>query len=120
MPQLLLSHVDIIDSAIDALMSLPPSTSATCSRELPPELSNTWKQAAERGIFAFDSDAHGGPYRLIAVPRTPTTVWDLPESVGTVARAVVLTAVVFRTCKEITEADLRKVEVQPIWRASCR
>jgi hypothetical protein len=34
---------------------------------------------AERGLFAFDSDPHGGPYRLVAAPVTPVRAADLPE-----------------------------------------
>jgi len=64
---------------------------------------------AERGIFAFDSDSCGGPYRLIAAPHIPIRLEDLPASVGEVARIIVLDAVAFRTSGELTEADIRGV-----------
>src|SRR2546422_533950 len=60
-------------------------TTAKCERELRPDLTNTWKIMAERGIFAFDSDPLGGPYRLIATPQVPIRVDELPGAVAEVA-----------------------------------
>src|SRR5471030_914077 len=79
-PEAFLRSIDPVDSAIDTIMSLPASTSAECNRELPAGLTNTWRLVAERGVFAFDSDPHGGPYRPIATPHVPVRLQDLPMS----------------------------------------
>ena len=39
---------------------------------------STWTRMAERGLFAFDADIYGGPYRLIAAPVTPLKFHELP------------------------------------------
>src|SRR5215470_2211722 len=65
-PHAFLQDVEAFDAAIASIISQPACTTTACSRELPTGLTNTWKLMAERGIFAFDSDPVGGPYRLIA------------------------------------------------------
>ena len=71
------------DEAIAVVMALPATTPSRFGPEVkPPGLENTWKRAAERGLYAFDSDSLGGPYRLVASPYTPTFVWELPPVVS--------------------------------------
>lgn len=83
------------DAAIDAILALPASTRARFAPQLPPNLQNTWQLVAERGLFAFDSDVHGGPYRQVAAPIAPIHVDDLPQSARSVARAITLRRVRF-------------------------
>jgi hypothetical protein len=71
--------------AIDELLAGPASTTARFAPEFPAARQNTWQLVAERGLYAFDSDAHGGAYRLLAAPSVPARVADLPSA----ARAVV-------------------------------
>jgi hypothetical protein len=108
-PKAFLADIDAFDAAIATILSLAPrTTAATCNRELPAGLTNTWKLMAERGLFAFDSDPHGGPYRLIAAPHRPVSLQDLPPMVRGVAERVVLSTVVFRVVREISESDIRQ------------
>src|SRR4051794_13176045 len=69
-PPTFLRDVQAYDDAIDAILAAPASTSTRLAPELPPHCTNTWRLVAERGLFAFDSDVHGGSYRLVAAPQT--------------------------------------------------
>lgn len=77
-PQEFLRDTDAHDAAIEAILALPVSTTARFAPALPSGKKNTWRMMAERGLFAFDSDANGGPYRLVAAPQAPVRVAELP------------------------------------------
>jgi hypothetical protein len=110
-PAALLADTDAFDAAIATVLSMPGSTTtATCTRELPVDLINTWKLVAERGLFAFDSDPPGGPYRLIAAPTRPVCLQELPPIVRDVAGRVVLSTVAFRVAREISEREIPRRE----------
>lgn len=86
-PSKFLDNVEAHDAAIDAIMDSPIRCQASFFPDIAPGLVNTWRDAAMRGLFAFDSDPNGGPYRLVAAPLLPIHVRDLPASVvGTVER----------------------------------
>lgn len=80
-PDEFLRDTDAHDAAIDAVLASPASTVARFAPEIPPGLKNTWRMVAERGLFAFDSDPHGGPYRVVAAPADPIRIVDLPRGV---------------------------------------
>jgi hypothetical protein len=73
-----LRDTDAHDAAIGVILALPESTVARFAPELAPGLKNTWKMVAERGLFAFDCDPNGGPYRLVAAPLVPLRMDSLP------------------------------------------
>jgi hypothetical protein len=106
-PEEFLKDIDAFDSAIASILSLAVSSPVNCSRDVPVGLCNTWKMVAERGLFAFDSDPLGGPYRLIATPHRPVILENLPTIVKGVVSRVVLSQVTFRIAQEITEDQLR-------------
>jgi hypothetical protein len=89
-PEAFLRDTDAHDAAIDAILAAPASTTARFAPELPAGLRNTWREIAERGVFAFDSDAHGRPYRLVAVPEAPVRVAALPDRAAVVVSSLVL------------------------------
>jgi hypothetical protein len=107
-PEAFLEDIDAFDSAITTILSLPATTSSTCVRELPPGHTNTWRLMADRGLFAFDSDPLGGPYRLIAAPHQAIAPDSLPSSVRLVLERLVLPSVTFKTAKEVTETQIRR------------
>jgi hypothetical protein len=72
-PASFLDDTDRHDAAIAELLTAPAGNRAQFSPDLRPGLGNTWRLVAERGVFAFDSDPHGGPYRLVAMPKHPAT-----------------------------------------------
>jgi len=80
-PGAFLDDTDAHDSAIEAILALPESTEAECFPDLAPGLVNTWRLVAERGLYAYDCDPNGGPYRLVASPADPTRLEDLPAVV---------------------------------------
>jgi hypothetical protein len=77
-PAEFLRDTDKHDTAIHAILASHASTTARFAPALPPGFENTWRLVAERGLFAFDSDLHGGPYRLVAAPDAPARAADLP------------------------------------------
>ncbi|KYG01202.1 hypothetical protein BE20_53390 [Sorangium cellulosum] len=104
-PDELLRDTDAHDAAIDAVLASPASTVARVAQELPPGLKNTWRMVAERGLFAFDSDPHGGPYRMVAAPADPIRIFDLPRSVIDVVERLKLRQVRF-ACQSVIHAEL--------------
>lgn len=85
-PEGYLRNTDLHDAAIDAILALPTSTSALFAPVLKPGLTNIWRLVAERGLFAYDADVHGGPYRLVAAPAEPATTARMPAGVRSVLR----------------------------------
>jgi hypothetical protein len=94
--------------AIDEILTMPVRTKALCERELAPGLVNTWRLVAERGVFAFDSDPLGGPYRLIARPDVPVRLAELPAAVAEVVQGVTLRTVRFDEARELSESQLSR------------
>lgn len=99
-PDSFIADVEAHDRAIAELVAHAPSTKAAFAPQIAPGLTNTWLQVAERGVFAFDSDPNGGPYRLVAAPVTPLQVEELPEKIASVAKTIVLPRVRFKDSKE--------------------
>jgi len=110
-PDAFIASIATFDEAIDAILLMPPISVATCTRELPDGLENTWKLIAERGFFAYDSDPLGGPYRLIAAPLNPVALANLPVPIRNVAGTIVLPSVAFKRAREITEEQIRKAHL---------
>lgn len=84
-PKEFLRDTDAHVMAIQAVLALPASTEAKFSPALAPGLVNTWRLVAERGLYAYDCDPHGGPYRLVAAPAVSARADALPAVVADVA-----------------------------------
>lgn len=95
------------DAAIEMLLGMPAGTSALFSPHVAPGLDNTWRQVAERGLFAFDSDPGGGPYRLVAAPEVPIQIDNLPSAVADVAAAITFSELRFVALRVISAGALR-------------
>jgi hypothetical protein len=63
-----LIDTDAHDRAIQTIIAMQPRTPSVLFSE-EGDLT-TWTRMAERGLFAFDADIYGGPYRLVAAPVT--------------------------------------------------
>jgi hypothetical protein len=61
------------DEAIEAILARPAVTTARFAPDFPPDVVNIWRLAAERGLFAYDGELNGGPYRLNAAPEARFT-----------------------------------------------
>jgi len=106
-PNGFLGSVDQHDRAIDAILQLAPTTSELFAPTLAPGLDNTWAEVARRGLFAYVSDAHGGPYRLVAAPTNPAHLSSLPESVRQVAEKLKFAHLSFAQTDTIPAATIR-------------
>lgn len=107
-PDEFLRYIDSFDAAIEAILTVAPRTRAICALQLRPELVNTWQAMAERGVFAFDSDLFGGPYKLIASPTAPIRVDELPDQAADVVRRITYPHVRFSALAEASAELLRR------------
>ena len=89
-PRSFLADTDAHDAGLDALMASRATTSARFFCEIKAGLDNAWKKAAERGVYAFDSDPNGAPYRLVAAPQDAVTTDGVPEATAEAAGMVKL------------------------------
>lgn len=87
-PAEFLLDTDAHDVALEVLLAMPASTSARFAPPMADGFRNTWRLAAERGLFAYDTDPSGGPYRLVAAPSVPCLLSSLPSSVQGVAARI--------------------------------
>jgi hypothetical protein len=108
-PPELLRDTDAHDAAIDSILALEASTNARSARQLKAGVEDTWAAVAERGLFAFDSDPNGGPYRRVAVPEHAIRVADLPEAAAVVVKRLALVNVRFSEVHELPTEALQHV-----------
>lgn len=106
-PRRFLADPDAHERAIAQLLALPRRTEASCEPSLCTRLVDTWQLIGERGVFAFDSDPAGGPYRRIAVPGTPVYVKELPRDVAHAALKIRYAQLDFASATEISERALQ-------------
>jgi len=100
-PEVCLEDVEAYDAAVEAILSMEAST-----RYAPQvERIDTWQRMAQRGVFAYDADYFGGPYRIVATPEHPIRLDALPVAVASVARRLTLSHLRFSEMSEI-EAEL--------------
>jgi hypothetical protein len=98
------AHAD----AIEAILACPATTSARFSPELGPQHINTWKLAAERGLFAFDEDPSGDPYILVAAPEIPICIHQLHEAAIAVLATLRFSRLRFAGMTALSERALRE------------
>lgn len=84
-PGAFLDDTDAHDRAIEAILALPESTEAKFFPDLAPGFVNTWRLVAERGLYAYDADPNGGPYRVVASPANPARIETFSAIVGDAA-----------------------------------
>jgi hypothetical protein len=110
-PAEFLRDTDAHYDAIQAILALPASTTARFVPEIAPDLVNTWKLVAERGLFAFDCDPNGGPYWLVAAPQHAVRVNELPTPIAEVVRRISLGGC-FRNLATVTADRLAQNRAQ--------
>jgi hypothetical protein len=107
-PPEFLRDTEAHDVAIDAVLASTPITQARHAPQLPPGVENTWRLVAERGLFAFDADPHGGPYRLVAAPKDAIHIADLPDAAVAVATQLVYPNLKFGDLQEVSSDMLER------------
>ncbi len=95
-------------NAIRAVLAGPASTSARFAPLPAAQNENTWELVAERGLYAFDADIDGGPYRLVAAPESAIDVSHLPEAAVDVIRVLTFSRLRFAGRTTLSEQDLRR------------
>lgn len=110
-PQSLLTDSDAYDEAIDSILELPSRTVAKLAPEVGEGLPNTWRKAAERGLYAFDADPNGGAYRLVAIPTEPLLLAQLPSNIRGVVRQVSFELLGFDAVSELTDSQVIAAEM---------
>jgi len=101
-----LRDTDAHDAAIDAILARAAFTEARFAPHLSPELRNTWRMVAQRGVFAYDSDVYGGPYRLVAAPEAPIQVAELPSAAAAIVGRLMFAHLRFADSSEIHKGSL--------------
>lgn len=107
-PRALLEDAASQEQAISALLALPPTCGVRQAPRTAAGLSNTWKEAARRGVYAFDSSVHGGAYRRVGVPVRPGRVGDFADTLAEVIQRVSLKGIRFDRARRLTGVDLVK------------
>jgi hypothetical protein len=110
-PDAFLINTDAHDAAIEAILAEPATTIARVAPNYP---ENTWRLVAERGVFAFDADPLGGPYKLVAAPGVGVVVDELPKVAADVVRRLVFPHLKFTQLREIPNELLKQgTEAEP-------
>lgn len=100
-PPEFLRDTEIHDHAIEEILAAPARTEALFAPTLSMGRQNVWKLMAERGLFAFDGDANGGPYRLVAAPREPARSAELPLAAIAAIEKLILSEAYFEKVVEL-------------------
>ncbi|MCX5741998.1 MAG: hypothetical protein NT062_05815 [Proteobacteria bacterium] len=87
-PAEFLCDTEAHDIAIRAVLALPATTEARFFPRVAAGLVNTWRLVAERGLYAYDCDPTGGPYRLVAAPVLAIQANAIPPAIAAVATEV--------------------------------
>jgi hypothetical protein len=106
-PDRVLQNADAQADAVAAILAGKSIAAARFAPELAPHCINTWKMAAERGMFAFDADIGGGPYKLVAAPNVPIRVEQLPARISDAFRDIKFRFLNFAELKTLTARTLR-------------
>jgi hypothetical protein len=85
-PPWVLDDLPAHDRASEAVLALPASCDALVVARDPLGAREDWLAFAARGLYAYDSDYYGGPYRLIARPSLPARLSTLPPSLADALR----------------------------------
>jgi hypothetical protein len=107
-PDTFLLDTDAHANAIRAVLAGPARTSARFAPLLAAQYENTWELVAERGLFAFDADIDGGPYRLVAAPESAINVAHLPEAAVDVIRFLTFSRLRFAGLTTLSKQALRQ------------
>ncbi|AGC48339.1 hypothetical protein MYSTI_07067 [Myxococcus stipitatus DSM 14675] len=107
-PDAYLQDVDVHDTAISVLFDMEPRTSPVPAPGQSSTPDDYWQKMAARGVYAFDSSHHGGPYHLLASPLVPASLKTLPEEVARAANRITYKNLSFSTLSTVYEELLKK------------
>lgn len=87
-PAGLLENPDLHESGIQEILARDPTTDGRCTAVAASGFLNEWRKMMRRGLYAYDSDFHGGPYVRCAVPRLARSLNELPPKAREAALTV--------------------------------
>jgi hypothetical protein len=96
------------ENAIAAILAAPATTTVRFAPRVAAGHTNTWQLVAERGLFAYDSDPEGGPYRLVAAPDRAAPLAELSQQVVEVVRRIFFPSLRFADLQVLGEQALRR------------
>ncbi len=105
-PRVVEDNLELYLDAVHAILARPIVGPAACELELGPGVMNTWKLAAERGVFALDYDSHSDLYAMIAVPSRRITLRDVPAELAEIIARVRFRTLTFEQITRFSDADL--------------
>ena len=106
-PPEFLADIEGHEDAIAAILAGPGDRGVLRAPQLSPGYENTWREAALRGLFAFDADPNCGVYRLVALPGRPVKIDELSSKVAAAIAKVVFPRICFSKAQELSTAELR-------------
>jgi hypothetical protein len=106
-PAEFLSDTEAHEVALNAILGLPESTSVRFAPDVTTGVVNTWRRVAERGLFAFDADPYGGPYRVVAAPLRATKLNSPPDPVAAIVARLRL-SICFEAHETIRKEQLER------------
>jgi len=109
-PVAYLAETDLHQEAVDEVLRRDKVTSADMSPSVAEGLQNPWKELAERGVFSYDADYTGEPYRLVGVPTAPVRLDELHLLTEKVVMGVVLRGIKFGKSITVTREDIIRSE----------
>jgi hypothetical protein len=102
-PAAFLDDTDGHQRAIDDILGSPKVCEAVFYPKVRDGLINTWRLAAERGLYAFDADPNGGPYKLVAKPVVSRHLPTLPLGMQSLVKGTTFTKLNFERDTVVTE-----------------
>ncbi|QAT81660.1 hypothetical protein EJ065_0045 [Corallococcus coralloides] len=100
-PRQVLRDTDALDAAIQAILESAVSSGVRFAPSVAEGCENTWLMMAERGVFAFDADPYGGPYKRVAMPERPIRIEELAEAARPLVRMMALEGLRFSEIEKI-------------------
>ncbi|MBN9681375.1 MULTISPECIES: hypothetical protein [unclassified Corallococcus] len=100
-PRDVLQDTDSVDAAINAILASAVSSGVLFAPSVAEGCENTWRMMAERGVFAFDADPYGGPYKRVAMPERPIRVEELAEAARPLVRRMSLEGLRFSKLEKL-------------------
>jgi hypothetical protein len=100
--------LELIADVEEMLAALPERSELGASNGDDAAADADWRDSARRGMFAFDWAVYSGPYRVVAAPKTPLHVDELPRAMADLAKRSSFKEVCFLECSSLGVADVKR------------
>ncbi|MCE9580722.1 MAG: hypothetical protein K8W52_46810 [Deltaproteobacteria bacterium] len=107
-PPAYLRDIEGYEVAIAAILALPGPTGVAA--QPPGSWDNTWREVADRGLFAYDGEFNRGAYRLLERPALAVAMAARPPAIAAVCARVRFAHLTFAATVAITDEDVARAE----------